>query len=118
MREWFATDRAPNAFRAMCRRRDGLAFWGYWKGVFADRTLDRTTKEMLLYATAVSTRSAYGVPFAFGLLRRRGLDDETLLELLFVIRHFNGLTKVADLLQLESELTDEEISATRAVAGP
>ncbi len=116
MREWFQMERAPNVFRVFGRRhRDALVFWGYWKVVFQDRHLDRLTKEILAYATAVTSKSPYGISFCTSLLRRRGVDDDTLLEIMAVVRHFNGITKLADLLQLKSELTDEQIRDTRAL---
>ena len=117
MREWFETPRVPNVFRVYARRyREMLGYWGYWKAVFADRHLDRLTKEMVGYAAAVSVKSTYGIPFFTHLLRRRGVDDSTLLEIMTVVRHFNGITKLADLLQLESELTNAEIRDTTALS--
>lgn len=117
MRAWFEVEQAPTAFRVFGHRhRQLLGFWAYWKAVFEDRHLDRLTKEMLAYAAAVTVKSAYGIPFFTHLLLRRGVHEEVLFEIMGVVRHFNGITKLADLLQLESELSDEAIRDTHAFA--
>lgn len=110
MRDWFQLDQAPAVFRVLGNRpRQALAFWEWWKAVFADRELDRLYKEMIGYAVAISAKSDYGIAFFTRLLRRRGVDDAGLMEVMAVAHFFCGITKFADMLQIETELTDEQI---------
>jgi hypothetical protein len=44
------------------------------------------------------------------------VDDDAMLEIMAVVRHFNGITKLADLLQLESEFTNEASRDTTALS--
>jgi AhpD family alkylhydroperoxidase len=98
---FYAMDRAPAVFRWMAR--DPIFLQGYWGAVreaFADRTLNRLTKEILALAASMTGKSDYGVDLHLREARRLGLSEQGLGEAVEVVQLFNTVTKIADALQL------------------
>ena len=101
---FYAMDRVPAVFRWMAR--DPIFLQGYWGAVreaFADRKLDRLTKEVLAFAASMTAKSDYGVDLHLREARRLGLSEQGLGEAVEVVQLFNTVTKIADALQLESD---------------
>jgi AhpD family alkylhydroperoxidase len=101
---FYAMDRVPAVFRWMAR--DAIFLQGYWGAVreaFADRRLDRLTKEVLAFAASMTAKSDYGVDFHLREVRRLGLTDQGLTEAVEVVQLFNTVTKIADALQLQPD---------------
>jgi AhpD family alkylhydroperoxidase len=101
---FYATDRAPAVFRWMAR--DMIFLQGYWgatREAFADRKLDRPTKEVLALAASMTGKSEYGVDLHLREARRLGLSEQGLTEAIEVVQLFNTVTKVADALQLQPD---------------
>jgi len=101
---FYATDRVPVVFRWMAR--DSIFLQGYWGAVreaFADRKLDRLTKEVLAFAASMTAKSDYGVDLHLREARRLGLNEQGLGEAVEVVQLFNTVTKIADALQLQPD---------------
>ncbi|MGH7319240.1 MAG: carboxymuconolactone decarboxylase family protein [Candidatus Rokuibacteriota bacterium] len=74
--------------------------WPAVPATFEPGHLDRLTKEILALAASVTAKSPYGVDFHLREVRRLGLPDGGVLEVLQVTQMFNGFTKIADALRL------------------
>jgi AhpD family alkylhydroperoxidase len=101
---FYAIDRVPAVFRWMAR--DPIFLQGYWGAVraaFADRKLDRLTKEVLAFAASMTAKSDYGVDLHLREARRLGLSEQGLVEAVEVVQLFNTVTKIADALQLQPD---------------
>ncbi|PYM17210.1 MAG: hypothetical protein DMD81_09885 [Candidatus Rokuibacteriota bacterium] len=101
---FYAMDRVPGVFRWMAR--DQIFLQGYWMAVreaFADRKLDRLTKEILALAASMTAKSDYGVDLHLREARRLGLSDQGFTEAVEVVQLFNTVTKIADALQLQPD---------------
>ena len=100
-------DRAdvPVAFRRVAADPGYLAdLWGAARRVFADHTLTRRHKEALAFAVSVTTRSSFGTAFHLGEMRRLGVGERGVMEVLGVTQMFSSYTKIADTLQLEPDM--------------
>jgi AhpD family alkylhydroperoxidase len=117
-------DRAdvPLAFRRLAGDAGYLAdLWGAARRVFADKTLTRRQKEALAFAVSVTTRSEFGTAFHLGEMRRLGVTERGVMEVLGVTQMFSSYTKIADTLQLEPDMdgiADPDPSPAPGGAGP
>jgi len=101
---FYAMECVPAVFRWMAR--DPLFLQGYWGAVreaFADRKLDRLTKEVLAFAASMTAKSDYGVDLHLREARRLGLSEQGVGEAVEVVQLFNTVTKIADALQLQPD---------------
>lgn len=55
---------------------------------------------------SLTTRSAFGGPFHLGEMRRLGVGEHGVMEVIGVTQMFSSYTKIADTLQLESDMGD------------
>src|SRR5438067_666147 len=104
---WFNYDFAqpPAMSRVMAWDPGYLADpWGAARRVFADNQLTRRHKEALAFAVSVTTRSAFGTAFHLGEMRRLGVGERGVMEVLGVTQMFSSYTKIADTLQLEPDM--------------
>jgi AhpD family alkylhydroperoxidase len=111
VREIFAAIRefhggcVPPPFAVLARDPGYLAdFWGAWRHALADGVLPRRLKQALAFAVSLTTRSAFGTAFHLGELRRLGVTEAGALEIVGVTQMFSSYTKIADTLQLESDM--------------
>jgi AhpD family alkylhydroperoxidase len=104
---FYAMDRPPGVLSVMAG--DPAFLRGVWSAVRAafgepepahTGGLDRLTKEVLALAASVTAKSDYGVDFHLREVRRLGLPEAGVLEVLQVTQLFNGYTKIADALRL------------------
>lgn len=101
---FYGMDRPPAVFRWMARDAGFLQdYWAATREAFTDRTLDRLTKEILALAASLTAKSDYGVDFHLREVRRLGLSDQGLTEVIEVVQCFNTVTKIADALQLQPD---------------
>ena len=110
---FYAVDRVPAVFRWMAR--DAIFLQGYWGAVreaFADRKLDRLTKEILALAASMTAKSDYGVDLHLREARRLGLTEQGLTEVVEVVQLFNTVTKIADALQLRPDFNPTSAATT------
>src|SRR5437773_4248368 len=71
---------------------------------FADNRLTRRLKEALAFAVSVTSRSPFGTTFHLAEMRRLGVGERGVMEVLGVTQMFSCYTKIADTLQLESDM--------------
>ncbi|MBI4271088.1 MAG: carboxymuconolactone decarboxylase family protein [Candidatus Rokubacteria bacterium] len=104
IRDFYAADRPPAVFRYVARDPGFLRdYWTATREAFADRKLDRLTKEVLALAASLTARSDYGVDLHLREARRLGLTDAGLTEAIEVVQCFNTVTKIAEALQLQPD---------------
>lgn len=80
--------------------------WGAVRRAFAEHRLSRRLKAALAFAVSLTSRSPFGTAFHLGEMRRLGVGEGGVLEVLGVTQVFSSYTKIADTLQLESDMGD------------
>jgi Carboxymuconolactone decarboxylase family len=80
--------------------------WAAVRRAFADNTLERRFKEALAFAVSLTTRSGFGTRFHLGEMRRLGVGERGVMEVIGVTQMFSSYTKIADTLQLEPDMAD------------
>ena len=55
---------------------------------------------------SLTTRSPFGLDFHLGEMRRLGVSERGVMEIVGVAQMFSSYTKIADTLQLESDMAD------------
>lgn len=80
--------------------------WGAVKRAFSDNRLSRRFKEALAFAVSLTLRSTFGSRFHLTEMRRLGVGERGVMEVLGVAQMFSGYTKIADTLQLEPDMAD------------
>lgn len=80
--------------------------WAAVKRAFTDRRLTRRLKTALAFAVSLTTRSAFGAAFHLAELRRLGVGEGGIREIIGVTQMFSSYTKIADTLQLSSDMGD------------
>ena len=115
IRGFYAVERVPAVFRWMARDRGYVrSYWEATREAFADRMLDRLTKEILAFAASMTAKSDYGVDFHLREARRLGLTDQGLTEAVEVVQLFNTVTKIADTLGLQPDFPARPAGPTTA----
>ena len=105
IRAFYECSDVPLAFRRLAADPGYLAdVWGAARRAFADNTLPRRLKEALAFAVSVTTRSSFGAAFHLGEMRRLGVTERGVMEVLGVTQMFSSYTKIADTLQLEPDM--------------
>ena len=95
----------PAPFLTLARDPGYLAdFWGAVRRAFADHRLARRLKEALAFAVSLTSRSCFGTAFHLGQMRRLGVGEPGVMEVIGVTQMFSSYTKIADTLQLESDM--------------
>ncbi len=80
--------------------------FGAVRRAFTDQHLTRRLKESLAFAVSVTSRSRFGTAFHLGEMQRLGVSQRGVMEILGVTQMFSSYTKIADTLQLESDMRD------------
>ena len=107
IRAFYARADVPVAFRLLAVDPGYLAdVWGATRHAFSDNHLTRRLKEALAFAVSLTTRSAFGTAFHIGEMRRLGVTDKGVMEVLGVTQMFSSYTKIADTLQLDPDMGD------------
>jgi hypothetical protein len=97
----------PTPFGIMAHDAAYLAdVWAAVKRAFTDRRLGRRLKTALAFAVSLTTRSAFGTAFHLAELRRLGVGEGGVMEVVGVTQMFSSYTKIADTLQLGSDMAD------------
>jgi AhpD family alkylhydroperoxidase len=105
VRAFYGGREVPTPFRVIARDPAYLAdVFGAVKRAFADRRLTRRHKEALAFAVSLTTRSPFGLHFHLGELRRLGVSERGVMEVVGVAQMFSSYTKIADTLQLQSDM--------------
>ena len=107
IRSFYERRDVPIAFRLLAVDPGYLAdVWGATRRAFDDNHLTRRVKESLAFAVSLTTRSGFGTAFHLGEMRRLGVTDRGVMEVLGVAQMFSSYTKIADTLQLEPDMGD------------
>jgi hypothetical protein len=105
IRAFYERSEVPLPFRLMARDPAYASdVWGAVKRAFEDHRLGRRLKESLAFAVSLTSRSRFGAPFHLAEMRRLGVSDRGVLEVLGVTQMFSSYTKIADTLQLEPDM--------------
>ena len=81
-------------------------FWGALRHAFDDHALSRRLKEALAFAVSLTSRSSFGTALHLGQMRRLGVGERGVMEIVGVTQMFSSYTKIADTLQLEPDMGD------------
>jgi AhpD family alkylhydroperoxidase len=107
VRAFYGDREVPAPFRVIARDPAYLAdVWGAVKRAFSERGLTRRHKEALAFAVSLTTRSPFGLRFHLDEMRRLGVSERGVMEVVGVAQMFSSYTKIADTLQLESDMAD------------
>ena len=101
----FRAGLVPAPFGALARDPAYLAdVWAAWRRAFSDQRLTRRLKTALAFAVSLTTRSSFGTRFHLAELRRLGVGERGVMEVIGVTQMFSSYTKIADTLQLDSDM--------------
>ncbi len=101
----FGLSSVPSLFKAMGHHPDYLASsWARIKAIMGPGKLERKTKEIIALAVSATNGCDYCVHSHTGALRRLGLGDAEIAEVMAVVDLFNGLNKFAEGLRIEPDL--------------
>lgn len=104
---FYESAQVPLPFRLMARDPGYAAdVWAAARHAFADHRLSRRLKEALAFAVSVTSRSRFGTGFHLAEMRRLGVGERGVMEVLGVTQMFSSYTKIADTLQLEPDMGD------------
>jgi AhpD family alkylhydroperoxidase len=105
IRAFYARAEVPPVFRFLARDPAYAAdVWGATRRAFEDNRLSRRLKESLAFAVSLTTRSPWGIAFHLEEMRRLGVGDGGVMEVIGVTQMFSSYTKIADTLQLEPDM--------------
>jgi alkylhydroperoxidase/carboxymuconolactone decarboxylase family protein YurZ len=103
---FYQSEHVPNIFKVLAHDEGYLHdYWGAVRFVFSDRHLDRMTKEAVALAASMAATSDYGVDLHLREVRRLGLSEKGILEVIEVVQLFSCYTKIADGLQLQPDFS-------------
>ena len=101
----FYAGEVPLPFRIVARDPGYLGdLWDAARRAFDDGRLPRRLKTALAFAVSLTTRSAFGTAFHLRELQRLGVGEAGIMEVVGVTQMFSSYTKIADTLQLESDM--------------
>jgi alkylhydroperoxidase family enzyme len=107
IRAFYACREVPAPFTLMAHDPGYAALvWAAVKRAFEDNRLSRRLKEALAFAVSLTSRSAFGTGFHLAEMRRLGVGERGVMEVLGVTQMFSSYTKIADTLQLEPDMSD------------
>ena len=105
IRAFYTATSVPLPFRVIARDPAYLAdVWAATRRAFDDHRLPRRLKEALAFAVSLTSRSEFGTAFHLAEMRRLGVGEAGVTEVLGVTQMFSSYTKIADTLQLESDM--------------
>jgi alkylhydroperoxidase family enzyme len=97
----------PAPFRLIAHDPGYLAdVWGATRHAFTDNRLGRRLKAALAFAVSLTTRSPFGSAFHLAEMRRLGVTERGVMEVIGVTQMFSSYTKIADTLALEPDMGD------------
>jgi AhpD family alkylhydroperoxidase len=98
-------DRIPNVWRALATNPDHLELcWTRLKAIMQPGKIDLLTKEIIALAVSATNGCAYCINSHTTAVKKLGLDDEALGEVLAVVGLFNAMNKLADAYQVEPDI--------------
>ncbi|MBL6987097.1 MAG: carboxymuconolactone decarboxylase family protein [Methylobacter sp.] len=105
IKQTFGMDFVPSMFKAMANNPAYLeASWNRYKVIMGPGTLDRKTKEIIAVAVSVTNGCEYCINAHTAVLKKMGLGDVEITELMAVVDLFSGFNKLLDGLRIESDI--------------
>jgi alkylhydroperoxidase/carboxymuconolactone decarboxylase family protein YurZ len=105
IRAFYGGGEVPLAFRLIARDpRYVEEVWRATRRAFSDNRLTRRLKEALAFAVSLTTRSPFGTALHLAEMRRLGVGERGVMEVIGVTQMFSSYTKIADTLQLEPDM--------------
>jgi len=107
IRSFYSSAEVPLALRLIAHDAGYLEdFWQAVKRAFSDNRLPRRFKEALAFAVSLTTHSGFGTAFHLGEMRRLGVTEVGVREILGVAQMFSSFTKIADVLALDADMAE------------
>jgi AhpD family alkylhydroperoxidase len=98
-------DRIPNIWRALATNPDHLELcWTRLKAIMQPGKIDLLTKEIVALAVSATNGCNYCINSHTTAVKKLGLDNEALGEVLAVVGLFNAMNKLADAYQVEPDI--------------
>ncbi len=98
-------DRIPNIWRALATHPEHLEIcWTRLKAIMKPGKLDMLTKEIIALAVSATNGCAYCINSHTAAVKKLGLDNEGLGEVLAVVGLYNAMNKLADAYQIEPDI--------------
>lgn len=98
-------DRVPNVWRALATNPDHLELcWTRLKAIMQPGKVDLLTKEIIALAVSATNGCNYCINSHTAAVKKLGLDNEGLGEVLAVVGLFNQMNKLADAYQVEPDI--------------
>jgi len=105
IKKTFGMDFVPGMFRAMANNPAYLeASWNRYKVIMGPGKLDRKTKEIIAVAVSATNGCEYCINAHTAVLKKMGLGDVEITELMAVVDLFSGFNKLLDGLRVESDI--------------
>ncbi|MGR9013773.1 MAG: carboxymuconolactone decarboxylase family protein [Gammaproteobacteria bacterium] len=105
IKKTFGMDFVPSMFKAMANNPAYLeASWNRYKVIMGPGTLDRKTKEIIAVAVSTTNGCEYCINAHTAVLKKMGLGDTEITELMAVVDLFSGFNKLLDGLRVESDI--------------
>lgn len=101
-------DRVPNIWRALATNPEHLELcWTRLKAIMRPGKIDLLTKEIIALAVSVTNGCTYCINSHTAAVKKLGLDNEALGEVLAVVGLFNQMNRLADAYQVEPDILPE-----------
>ena len=98
-------ERIPNVWRALATNPDHLELcWTRLKAIMQPGKIDMLTKEIIALAVSATNGCAYCINSHTTAVKKLGLDDDALGEVLAVVGLYNQMNKLADAYQIEPDI--------------
>jgi uncharacterized peroxidase-related enzyme len=101
-------DRVPNIWRALATNPDHLELcWTRLKAIMQPGKIDLLTKEIIALAVSVTNGCTYCINSHTAAVKKLGLDNEALGEVLAVVGLYNAMNRLADAYQIEPDIVPD-----------
>ncbi|MFA6051498.1 MAG: carboxymuconolactone decarboxylase family protein [Methylobacter sp.] len=105
IKKTFGMNFVPAMFQAMANNPAYLeASWNRYKVIMGPGKLDRKTKEIIAVAVSATNGCEYCINAHTAVLKKMGLGDAEITELMSVVDLFSGFNKLLDGLCIESDI--------------
>lgn len=101
-------DRVPNIWRALATNPDHLELcWTRLKAIMQPGKIDLLTKEIIALAVSVTNGCTYCINSHTAAVKKLGLDNEALGEVLAVVGLYNAMNRLADAYQIDPDIVPD-----------